>query len=1508
MNDYRRTDETMDAIQTQVDVAGRCGRLLVALCALALATLAVPSIGFSQGDPTSSGGTQKPYIMILMDTSASMEWTDEGDEEYPKSEDGTPPWESGSPMAGQERYGSCYVWEIDDCDDYERPAWLPDDDWTDAYGDDMQSRLEDMQNNGVRLRNASQPRHVTLKEILTGEMVLGETNYSGSTDDLDPRTHGPGCWLVPRQRFATSQQQEEVCLGENEFEDFVDHREPRPHFQEVHDGQRANGLMDTVAGNAIFALAMFDGYKESHDDPEKGWKTKGHRDADDLNDPMKEDFAGIKEGSGDPDKDSSDDDFNYNLGVYQIISTKDMDVSTTVAGQISTFVQIALVDAGYLTRDEKHKLKPDKDDGGFDPLGELTGLDLNFSKDLKKYMDEHTLGRQPVAKATPYAAAIYDIHQFFAHGPKGKDSNESPVVEDPFKSCRPKHVIMLGDGHPEPELPGGEQVGGSTLNAAFGYDPARYPYSYTEDAIYRFMHDYEYDGNDSQREGVNPGDDKSYLVAPWGAGGEAGLKAAKFNPRVHVVGHNGSPEDGHEEELEAQIAHKIAAMASQGQSCASRSLGDSWIPESEGGDCELDERHCLDPRQVGYTASSFEYIDQTNSASPCKLPALLLTTKVADTQSASDDMADPVAAMAAALQLMVNDILASGVASRTRPTFVNQLDDPTEDVAGQYRFFSGMSIDTGRIFWRGLMYRRTNRCDKLDPPTVPEAHPIHTDIENLAGDDGDTSDSRRIFTVLADETSFDYDKRLARKMGGSRHRFMFGMDLVATGSDAGQFGSGYLSSEPVGLKDTRIPFEFDQLEAAVDNMSGLDLYEYFQTEDEDDLRDIIDEVRGRTALKDGAAFGAILNSSPVAVEPPALDLPIDSYREYKSLYGDRPSMVYVSTTDGLLHGIYTGALDGTTDDDQVLSADGTSEVSMHEQREAWAYLPQMLHNELKVFAGQQPNLLDGTPTVKDVRLCHKSKQYNQNNQACRYECGGDAECEQRGSNQWRTVLVAGRGQAGAGYFALDVSRPGGNHPETGGTTNVQAPDPIPLWEFDPNWERGQVYELARTSNGEGLVYPADSDLHDDDFIDECDDSKSDDEYFWDQPFLGTSVGEAAIGTVAVKPPMDPSSGDTPLRRAVAVFSGGNAGDYGTCDGDERAGRAIFVVDLQTGTLIRRFVTYFDEDGDENRFASPVNGSPALYDSSPGSLATRGFVGDGQGRLYRIDMSSEDPIDWTVRLFFDPAEDDDIKDDLDTDNLAPASHRPALALGTTAVEKDLLIFYGLGERGDLSAGGKSGAMIAVREKSEVDGNGNLVVKGERIWHVPFEDPADGDYAEQLTGEPIVFNSGVYFTTFVKPADDRCLPGWSRIYGMKFEGKKSDFYTLENKAEGVFVKDSDAGANDARIPEGTEAVSPDGDDSIWAFEPENTNDLAEDIIIRGLAITLGPSCSEVPTETGGGINSSSSQEPTLIAQSSSSEISGDPGTVGSGDDKLFTLEHSLPRPQSQNIPLSWSIIDN
>lgn len=1464
-------------VQPHLLIRTLAGPLCAALSAVAL-VLGAGAPAMAQGDPVEFGAGQQPFIMILMDTSASMQWTEAGDEAYPRHEGALAPnladWRAGSPLnfsaAGLQQNGSpttvgpCATW-ADSCDNYKRPAWCasPDCPWLGNYPSTMVQRLSEMRLNNLtmRMKNASgqgaalvyssKPRHVQLKEILTGDMVLLNTTdpnaiRNADIESYDPNLYGPGCFFVPR--MATATREEQVCAANNtKFRALADADDPRPHIQEVFDGQKKNGLMDIVGGSAVFGIAMFDGYSDARFD-----------DALQVADPA---LTGCRDSAG-------NNKLCYNMGTTRAVLPRKFDLTSSTLQSVTSFTQLALIDAGYMqtAMDATYTVDPNRTQTGTSAGNRWPPV--SFPQGFQNVMDPYRLGKQPMARATPLAAAVHDLHRLFKGGQRSIDGvlpASNPVMTDPYRLCRAKHVIMLTDGYPEPEAPGGagRELGSDILMfGSHGYDDLLYKYPVTEQAIASLV------GDDSLYDSANRSEKTRYWT------------------RAHIMGVNVNLEGTRK----SDVLDKMATMAMMGQTCAQYFLPPEFIPvgfrsgriDETTGSADGTCNPALGQTCLMLQNKPFVYTPPDPEAEDfqCHHPALILT----------DNNPEKIRK---AFSFIFNEILGSaGLASRTRPAMTSYLDDVSNLGSarrGQYRLYSGMRLDGNNVYWKGLLNREVLACKTDGSGMLDSSEPmraLHDDVNLLRNDHTSNTteprrglidaDRRRLFTMVPSSDTFDYANNVSKTIDNP-----FVSRLVMTNTTRDEFGTTYVNN-PAGTTNAavvgrRIPFEYETLKLAYTavapnglGMSQDTFLQYFQTYNLDptlaitNFRNLVHEVRGRIADKSDRVLGPIYNSNPLIVGPPDLDLPIDSYQAYRAAYATRPTMLYVGSFSGQLHAIHTGRPSIRV---RPLTKEADAGKTLRDelgegpkQREAWAYIPHMLHKRLASFRGTQGRLLDGSAVVQDVRLCHEKKRFNTNEQAC----GLFGETVP-GPDQWRTVLVQGLGEAGQGYFALDVTRTGDSR---------MPPDPIPLWEFDPTWERGQV---ARLKAGKNASWVLPTVTH-----------AGVDGTTWDYSFMGSSVGDPAIATIVLKPDRDQE--DT-FQRAVAMFTGGTSQveNLNETAGQPqlRLGKAIYIVDLQSGSLLRRFVEYKNNAGQMVKFDQGIVGTPALYDDFTGSVATRAFVGDAKGRLFRIDLTDPNPHKWEASLFFDPSADTQLMSPFDpVAGYGPAAFKPAVAMGTN---RNMVVVYGLGERGDTSTAGQTQAVIAIEERFS-----STRVVPSVLWRLVF---ARG---EKLTGEPIVFNGATYFTSYYRADEaNACIPGNARIYGLKFEGQPAAANGARNYDPlGVFD----------RTKFGQDVlVDTDPNHSMaWWFGP------LQPTLIRGVSVTMGPNCSVVTdADNKQQLKENDERQPQLVAQSGKADPrSGSYGgnTAPPANSEINPIVQDLERPRSQTIPLSWTLINH
>lgn len=236
--------------------------------------------------------------------------------------------------------------------------------------------------------------------------------------------------------------------------------------------------------------------------------------------------------------------------------------------------------------------------------------------------------------------------------------------------------------------------------------------------------------------------------------------------------------------------------------------------------------------------------------------------------------------------------------------------------------------------------------------------------------------------VVSTERGDDEHLYRGKFMPGSWHGFLDSFTLPYEDGDAAEWEAGYKlatrapSSRSiiagVGLQD--IMFNAGNAAQLMGPMGVADI---------SDAIDVIEWTRGEDVsgyrYRGGWVLGDIIHSTPVVVGAPANFIDDVSYQEFMTTHENRTKMVYVGANDGQLHAFFAES--------------GTESGS-----EAWSFIPEFALPKLAGIADTtycHTYTVDGTPSVRD--------------------------CKVNGS--WRTVLVGGGREGGAGYFALDITDP-----------------------------------------------------------------------------------------------------------------------------------------------------------------------------------------------------------------------------------------------------------------------------------------------------------------------------------------------------------------------------------------------------------------------------------------------------------------------------------------------------
>ncbi len=553
------------------------------------------------------------------------------------------------------------------------------------------------------------------------------------------------------------------------------------------------------------------------------------------------------------------------------------------------------------------------------------------------------------------------------------------------------------------------------------------------------------------------------------------------------------------------------------------------------------------------------------------------------------------------------------------------------------------------------------------------------------------------------------------------------------------------------------------------------------------------ETRCASPGTDCNMFGAIYHSTPRLVTGRPNELLRDeSYADYtrSQVTKKRPSVLYAATIDGQLHAFKTAPV----------SPDPLLEIKTKANNELWSFFPPAV---LPVLRSQYPNtpatLLDGPIQTKDVvaREASSGKILFERTQPDAIAGAGD----------WRTVLLSsfGRGQVGSGFYALDVTDP----------VRTTA-GPKFLWQLTTDASDAPLFG----DGGTGLITTV--------FLKTS--SLDPGREIAVAVLPGGDRGTRSSGTASAGPLMDTEDPDFASKTVVNAYSS-----------ESIPARSVTIVRLDTGEVLRTFRTSSTSNSiDSNRVTvvdipAPITGTPAAFPAAAGAVADRIFVGDAEGRVWRIDVSKNLTSEWTMDVFFDTYFD---LPDTDVGKRQPIELAPIVSVDEIG---RITVNAATGEQRVLAAGsGMINRVVSVTETLEdvlVGGNpsGTKKFTAKFNWVETLGCPtgtcqAGQTEGERVTGPMTLFGGSLFFASSSPPGSTiaQCSNGTNRVWGI-------DYKLNEDVAEGKAEDDADpmSGAYGA-LPVPVGQTTP----------PKTTSPSSG--LVFGVAIEQQPSCS-VDAET-------------------------------------------------------------
>ena len=193
------------------------------------------------------------------------------------------------------------------------------------------------------------------------------------------------------------------------------------------------------------------------------------------------------------------------------------------------------------------------------------------------------------------------------------------------------------------------------------------------------------------------------------------------------------------------------------------------------------------------------------------------------------------------------------------------------------------------------------------------------------------------------------------------------------------------------------------------------------------------------------------------------------------------------------------------------------------------------------------------------------------------------------------------------------------------------------------------------------------------------------------------------------------------------------------------GRGVTIVRLDTGEIIRHFGRMTQDvpkkivgKTTDSPFDSPVIGTPAIYPNTVGATTQKIFVGDADGTVWRIDVSSPDPTKWKTTLFQDLL---NVGVPAPTPTFAESQPIAVPIVISQDATGNLVLNAATGDQENLAVSLERNFLYSIQEqRPTVAGTpGQATVN----WFRSFPN------AERVTGPMTLFDRTLYFATY-KPA--------------------------------------------------------------------------------------------------------------------------------------------------------------
>ncbi len=503
-------------------------------------------------------------------------------------------------------------------------------------------------------------------------------------------------------------------------------------------------------------------------------------------------------------------------------------------------------------------------------------------------------------------------------------------------------------------------------------------------------------------------------------------------------------------------------------------------------------------------------------------------------------------------------------------------------------------------------------------------------------------------------------------------------------------------------------------------------------------------------------IGDIFHSTPqFRVGQPNEFVQDDTYLQFAADLFHRDSILYTSSNDGFFHAFRVAPGDPT---------DSAHQVTSNKNNEEWSFIPPAILPQIaSMYPGTNtPTLnripaLDGVPVIKDVPVTVGGNRQLSNDYPYRFERKASPDATASETHSFRTIVVQGFGSKRGAYFALDITKP------TVDASNPTTTGPKFLWQLSTDDQGNQLFGKGSTTPLITSVYM---------------DTKQSPEpvRLVSVAVLPGGLGDAPTSVTATCSAANDFATAIPLKNGSVPFrSLLRCYDANGTSKNSLAARSLTIVKLDTGEIIRTFrpagvtqpiafptgsgsrVTNYALDANGNphdlNIAAPIIGEPVAYPPGTGVPADRIFVGDAEGRLWRVDVSNPDPAKWSMNVFFDPF-------DGRTNPIGqPIQTPPVLSVDQNG---QITVNFSTGDQDNLTPDPNAPPnYVASLTEAVVSSAGVTNFQAQLNWTQAYTG------GERVLGPMTLFNKNLYFTTFLQSVNLDCTDiGTSTVWGLDY----------------------------------------------------------------------------------------------------------------------------------------------